>query len=149
MLGLDDHCGSEYFGLHQRVYYSGLAWANELARRDYVVLVHLQGWGYQRANQFHQPSEFRGVRLVILPVRTYTVCMNLTLSVDDQIVQKARRRAESLGTSVNQLVRDYLEQLAGKSNLDHDADEFERLSLSSNANPTDYKFNRDELHERR
>ena len=75
--------------------------------------------------------------------------MNLTLSVDDQIVQKAKKRAEILGTRVNQLVRDYLEQLAGKSNAAHDAEEFERLSRSSNAVPKDYKFDRDELHERR
>ncbi len=56
VIGLHDHGGNKYFGLrkitriskdphplmieHQRVFYSGLAWANELARRGYVVLVH-------------------------------------------------------------------------------------------------------------
>ncbi len=56
VIGLHDHGGNKYFGLrkitriskdphplmieHQRVSYSGLAWANELARRGYVVLVH-------------------------------------------------------------------------------------------------------------
>ena len=56
MIGLHDHGGNKYFGLrkitrmskdphplmmqHQTRYYSGLAWANELARRGYVVLVH-------------------------------------------------------------------------------------------------------------
>ena len=56
VVGLHDHGGNKYFGLrkitrmskdphplmikHQERYYSGLAWANELARRGYVVLVH-------------------------------------------------------------------------------------------------------------
>src|SRR5690348_15392244 len=56
VLGLHDHGGNKYFGYrkitrisndphpmlvkHQAEYYSGLAWANELARRGYVVLVH-------------------------------------------------------------------------------------------------------------
>ena len=56
IVGLHDHGGNKYFGLrkitrmskdphpaivrHQEQYYSGLAWANELARRGYVVLVH-------------------------------------------------------------------------------------------------------------
>jgi len=56
VLGLHDHGGSKYFGhrkitrtgpdshplmvSHQRQYYDDLAWANELARRGYVVLVH-------------------------------------------------------------------------------------------------------------
>ena len=56
VVALHDHGGNKYFGLrkitrmskdphplmvqHQERYYSGLAWANELARRGYVVLVH-------------------------------------------------------------------------------------------------------------
>jgi predicted HicB family RNase H-like nuclease len=38
--------------------------------------------------------------------------VNVTLSVDDEVIREARRRAEALGTSVNQLVREYLEHLA-------------------------------------
>ncbi len=56
ILGLHDHGGNKYFGLrkitrigqemhplmrqHQDRYYGGVAWANEIARRGYVVLVH-------------------------------------------------------------------------------------------------------------
>jgi Family of unknown function (DUF6364) len=39
--------------------------------------------------------------------------VNLTLSVDEQLVERARKRPESLGKSLNQLVRDYLLKLAG------------------------------------
>jgi hypothetical protein len=74
--------------------------------------------------------------------------MNVTLSVDDELVQEARRRAEAMGTSVNQLVRQYLEQLVGKSDSNSDATEFERLSRAARGNSGGWKFNRDELHER-
>ncbi len=75
--------------------------------------------------------------------------MNVTLSVDDEVIVRARRRAEALGTSVNQLVREYLERLAGKSDLNEDAAEFERLSKLARGNSRGWKFNREELHERR
>jgi len=82
-------------------------------------------------------------------VRTYYVYMNMTLSIEDEIILHARRRAEALGTSVNQLVREYLEQLAGRSDRDRDAAEFERLSKLSNGDSRGWKFNREEIHERR
>ncbi len=56
ILALHDHGGNKYFGLrkitriskdphpvmlrHQEHYYGGVAWANEIAKRGYVVLVH-------------------------------------------------------------------------------------------------------------
>lgn len=74
--------------------------------------------------------------------------MNLTLSVDDEVVLRARRRAEALGTSVNQLVRNYLLQLAGTSDPEADALEFERLSRAAHGNSQGWKFNREEIHQR-
>ena len=49
-------------------------------------------------------------------VRTYYVslslhleqAMNITLSVDERIAEKARRTAQNMGKSLNQAVRDYL-----------------------------------------
>ena len=61
--------------------------------------------------------------------------MNLTLSVDDEVVRQARQIAEATGTSVNQLVRDYLAQLAGKTDHEADAREIERLSLRCRYSP--------------
>jgi antitoxin component of RelBE/YafQ-DinJ toxin-antitoxin module len=75
--------------------------------------------------------------------------MNLTLSVDDEVIQEARRRADAMGKSVNQLVREYLEQLAGKTDLKAIAAEFEELSRNPTGNSRGWKFNRDEIHERR
>lgn len=74
--------------------------------------------------------------------------MNLTLSVDDEVLEAARRRAEALGTSVNQMVREYLKQVAGKSDALQRAIEFDRLSAISHGNSRGWKFNREEIHER-
>ena len=81
-------------------------------------------------------------------MRTYNSSVNLTLSVDDEVIESARLRAQALGTSVNQLVREYLERLAGKSDPDADAAEFEKLSRLANGDSRGWKFDRDELHER-
>jgi 16S rRNA U516 pseudouridylate synthase RsuA-like enzyme len=75
--------------------------------------------------------------------------MNVTLSIDGEVLRQVRRRAEAMGTSVNQLVREYLEQLAGKSDPAADASEFERLSRLGQGNSRGWQFNREELHERK
>jgi hypothetical protein len=75
--------------------------------------------------------------------------MNITLSVDDEVVRLARLRADQMGTSVNQLVRDYLEKLAGKDDAAKIAAEFVRLSALTQGNSKGWKFNREEVHERR
>ena len=75
--------------------------------------------------------------------------MNLTLSVDEEIVKAARQRAEAMGTSVNQLVREYLEQLAGKPDRAALVAEFRELTRTATGNSREWKFNREEIHERR
>jgi antitoxin component of RelBE/YafQ-DinJ toxin-antitoxin module len=75
--------------------------------------------------------------------------MNVTLSIDDEVLRKARRRAEALGTSVNQVVRDYLEQFVGKRDPAADAEELKRLSLLAHGDRKGWKFNRDEIHDRK
>jgi hypothetical protein len=75
--------------------------------------------------------------------------MNITLSVDEEVIRLARRRAEVLGTSVNQLVREYLEHLAGKTDPNTEAEELERLSRLAKGNSRGWRFDREELHKRR
>jgi hypothetical protein len=93
--------------------------------------------------------EEAGVQVDTVYVRTYYVYMNVTLSVDDEVLLRARQQADALGTSVNQLIRDYLEQLAGRTDSAGDAVEFERLSRLTKGDSRAWKFSRDELHERR
>ena len=80
---------------------------------------------------------------------TYYGLVNVTLAIDDQLIVEARRRAEAMGTSVNQLVRQYLEQFVGKGDSNADAAEFERRSRAAQGHSGGWKFNREELHERR
>lgn len=73
--------------------------------------------------------------------------MTLHLTIDDQLVQEAQKVAESLGTSVDQLVRDYLEQLTSSTEIEAELEEFERLSEEAKGDSRGWKFNRDELYE--
>lgn len=41
--------------------------------------------------------------------------MNTTLSVDEQLVDCGREAAQKMGKNLNQVLRDYLDQLAGSS----------------------------------
>ena len=74
--------------------------------------------------------------------------MNITLSVDEQIAQRAREAAQKMGKSLNQVVRDYLEQLAGGSRRGQQWSQFEARCLSSTAKLNAWRFNRDEANER-
>lgn len=44
--------------------------------------------------------------------------MKLTLSIDDQVVAEARRIASDRGTSLNQLVRDFLNDLIRQQDVE-------------------------------
>jgi hypothetical protein len=72
--------------------------------------------------------------------------INSTLSVDERIVSRARKRAMALGKSLNQVIRDYLEKLAGADDPERSIKEFEELSARGHSRGR--KFNRDETHER-
>jgi len=74
--------------------------------------------------------------------------MNITLSVDEKVAQRAREAAQKMGKSLNQAVRDYLEQLAGSSRRGQEWTQFEARCLQSTAQLGGWKFNRDEANER-
>ena len=74
--------------------------------------------------------------------------MNITLSIDEQVAQRAREAAQKMGKSVNQAVRDYLEQLAGSTRRGQQWEQFETRCLQSPAKLESWRFNRDEANER-
>ena len=76
---------------------------------------------------------------------TYYVVVNVTLSIDDQLVERARKRAEALGKSLNQVIREDLQRFV---ETDVDAEMDELVRLSGKVDSRGWKFNRDELHER-
>jgi hypothetical protein len=72
--------------------------------------------------------------------------MNVTLSIDEQIVARARKKADAMGKSLNQLIRDYLQKLAGGDDPDRSIEEFR--SLSGRGHSRGWRFDRNEIHER-
>ena len=74
--------------------------------------------------------------------------MNLTLSVDGRLIQEARKAAQSMGKSLNQLIREYLEELTSLDDAERDVEELRRLSDEAGGRSQGWKFDRDEIHER-
>lgn len=76
--------------------------------------------------------------------------MNITLSEDEQCIKRSREFAQKHGTSLNQLIRDYLNTLTDNSNRERVADEFSRLAIDhGGCSPEGYVFDRAETHCRR
>ena len=71
--------------------------------------------------------------------------MNLTLSIDEQLVAKARKRADAMRKSLNQMICDYLQAVAG-GDAERSIAEFKRLSGRGDSGG--WRLNRDEFHER-
>ena len=73
--------------------------------------------------------------------------MNVTLSIDDRVVAEARRIAAGRGTSLNQLVRDFLNELTRVDDEESVVAHLDALWVEE-----DYRsegpWTREELHER-
>jgi hypothetical protein len=74
---------------------------------------------------------------------------NLTITIEDEILRRARARAVEQDTSVNSLLRDYLTAYAAAGSTWEQATEaILRLSAESHSGRGDRRWTRDELHER-
>jgi hypothetical protein len=76
---------------------------------------------------------------------------NLTITVDEQTLKRARMRALEEGTSVNVVLREYLESYAGVSREQREA--LQRILASSRestsgSGPGGRTWTREELHDR-
>jgi plasmid stability protein len=73
---------------------------------------------------------------------------NLTIAIDDDLLRRARIRALEAGTSVNALLRDYLESYAGSDAM------AKRRAIAATADALNYRstgghnWTRDDLHDR-
>lgn len=74
--------------------------------------------------------------------------MNLTLSIEESLLQRARQVANGMGTSVNQLIREYLENLTSQSSAEQEIQELRQLSLEGKGHSRGWKFDRQEIHAR-
>ncbi len=75
---------------------------------------------------------------------------NLTLTIDGELLKQARIRALEQDTSVNALVREYLEKLATRTPDREGMDAFLGMteSIHAGSGPDGRRWTRDELYER-
>jgi plasmid stability protein len=75
---------------------------------------------------------------------------NLTITVDDAVLRRARIRALEQGTSVNALLRKYLTAYSGEDPAASAVREIIELArdAGSGSGPEGRRWNRDDLHER-
>ncbi|HEY1253803.1 MAG TPA: hypothetical protein VGF01_03370 [Terracidiphilus sp.] len=75
--------------------------------------------------------------------------MNITLSIDDQLVENAREKLRAVGKSLNQEIREHLQHLAGDDHgqLERDLEFLHRTAGRGNSNG--WKYNRDDAYEER
>jgi len=75
---------------------------------------------------------------------------NLTLTIADDVLLRARRRALDHGTSVNALVRGYLESIAGADEVQDAARALVELAerSSGSSGRGGRSWTRDDVHER-
>ena len=73
--------------------------------------------------------------------------MNITLSVEDRVVAEARRVAAARGTSMNQLVRDFLNDLTRQQDVESVVAELKEAWARENYR-SEGPWTREELHER-
>lgn len=73
---------------------------------------------------------------------------NIMGSADERLIERARREAERRGTSLNQLIRDDLEELTGGTAPSSQFDRLRELSRLAGGRRGDWRFDRDEIHDR-
>jgi hypothetical protein len=74
--------------------------------------------------------------------------MNVTLSIEEKLLSRARALAHERGTSVNQLIRDYLERLTGGPGPADAMAQLEHLWSEQSGRSGGWKWNREELYDR-
>jgi hypothetical protein len=74
--------------------------------------------------------------------------MNVTLSIDDALVERARRLAAARGTSLNQMIRSLLEEATAATSPEHLLDELETLWSKDEGDSEGRGWRRDELYDR-
>jgi hypothetical protein len=75
--------------------------------------------------------------------------MNVTLSIDEDLVERAREVARQQGKSLNALIREYLQSLTAASRGENLAGQFQRLWAERTGHSGGWHFDREALYEER
>ncbi len=75
--------------------------------------------------------------------------MNITLSANEELIERARAYARRHGTTLNNLIRAYLEQITNELDRDAAAEEFSQLCKENAGTPDrTFRFNRSDVYDR-
>ena len=75
--------------------------------------------------------------------------MNVTLAIDEKLVEKGREYARLHGTTLNSLIRDQLAAVVGECDVKDAARKFTYLARNHPGSPDDdFTFDREETHKR-
>lgn len=75
--------------------------------------------------------------------------MNLTLAIDDMVLERARERAKRLGISVQDVVRRHLEEFGGMGSSSAAADELVKLMTEQPGDSGGKRFTRTDAYDGR
>jgi hypothetical protein len=74
---------------------------------------------------------------------------NITLSADESAIAKARSYAKSHDKTLNQMIREYIQEIAMKSEKESFLDEFMKFTQEhAGRSEPGWKFNREEIYRR-
>lgn len=69
------------------------------------------------------------------------------MSIDGELLEKAREKLRATGKTVNQGFREYLQRIVGNDEMEHEILEFRKRAGQGNSHG--WKWNRDEAYEGR
>jgi hypothetical protein len=72
--------------------------------------------------------------------------MNITLSIDENLVERARERLRATGKTINQEIREHLQHIVGDDDLERDLEFLEKNSGLGDSKG--WKWNREDAYER-
>ena len=79
-------------------------------------------------------------------MRTYYVVVNITLSIDENLVERAREKLRATGKTINQEIREHLQHIVGDDDLERDLEFLEKNSGLGDSKG--WKWNREDAYER-
>ena len=74
---------------------------------------------------------------------------NITLAMDEKLIEAGRRYAQQHHTTLNALVRDLLRREIGEQKKEHWSDTFLRIAREAGGNSHGWKWNREEIYDRK
>ncbi len=73
--------------------------------------------------------------------------MNITLSIDEQLIERAREKLRATGKTVNQEIREHLEHIVGDDDIERDIKFLEKTA--GRGNSSGWNYNREDTYEDR